>query len=81
MNLYIGDYWVPFPSSEYGGNWVVMAENGGQVIDILKETCYDDEYEHLIPDAVSNAKVFPLDKNELFRVASNKPQLINTFYT
>lgn len=81
MKLYIGDYWVPFPSSEYGGNWVVMAENGGQVIDILKGTSYDDEYEDLIPDAVSNAKVFPLDKSLLFDVISEKPQLISTFYT
>jgi hypothetical protein len=45
MNLYIGDYWAPFPSSEYGGIWVVMAENEEQVIDILEGTSYDDEYE------------------------------------
>ena len=76
MNMYIGDYWAPFPSSEYGGMWVVMAENEDQVIDILKGTSYDDRYEDLIPEAVSKAKVFSLDKNETF-----KPQLIENFYT
>jgi hypothetical protein len=76
MNMYIGDYWAPFPSSEYGGMWVVMAENEEQVIDILEGTSYDDRYEDLIPEAVSKAKVFPLDKNETF-----KPQLIENFYT
>lgn len=81
MNLYIGEYWVPFPASEYGGTWVVMAENNQQVIDILKETCYDDEYDDMIPDAVSKSKVFPLDKNELFRADSEKPHLIDKFFT
>ena len=76
MNMYIGDYWAPFPSSEYGGIWVVMAENEEQVIDILEGTSYDDRYEDLIPEAVSKAKVFPLVKNETF-----KPQLIENFYT
>lgn len=76
MNIYIGDYWVPFPSSEYGGTWVVMAENEEQAIDILEGTSYDDEYDDLIPGAVSAAKVFPLDKNETF-----EPKIIETFYT
>ena len=76
MKLYIGNYWVPFPSSEYGGTWVVMAENDDQVIDILKGTSYDDEYDDLIPNAVLQAKVFSLDKNETF-----EPKIIETFYT
>jgi hypothetical protein len=45
MNLYIGDYWAPFPSSEYGGTWSVIAENVDQCIDILRGLGYDDEYE------------------------------------
>ena len=35
MNLYVGEYWCPFPRSEYGGLWVVTAENEEQVCEML----------------------------------------------
>ena len=76
MNIYIGDYWEPFPSSEYGGTWVVIAENNGQVIDLLKGLCYDEDYYDMIPETVSKAKVFPLDKNQSFQ-----PQIVDYFFT
>ena len=44
MNIYIGNYWVPFPRSEYGGTWTVIAENEAQVVELLKEGSYEDEF-------------------------------------
>ena len=48
MNLYIVDYWIPFPSSEYGGLYVVAAENVDQVVDVCLGATMDwdrDAYE------------------------------------
>ena len=64
MNLYIGDYWAPFPSSEYGGTWSVVAENVDQCIDILCGLEYNDEYKSDIPDAVAKAKYFELNPEQ-----------------
>lgn len=79
MFLYVGNYWVPFPSSEYGGTWVVMAENDEQVVDILKSVCYDEEYHELIPNAVTQATRFKLDESALVDCA--KPELVDSFFT
>lgn len=46
MNIYIGKYWVTFPRSEYGGTWTVIAENEAQVVELLKESAYEDEYDY-----------------------------------
>lgn len=80
MFLYVGKYWVPFPSSEYGGSWVVMAESEEQCISLLAEAYADEDwyYPNLIPDAVKNAQVFQLDEN----VATNQnPRIVDTFFT
>ena len=34
-NLYLVDYWVPFPSSEYGGMVAVIAEDDNECYDVL----------------------------------------------
>ena len=34
-SLYIVDYWVPFPSSEYGGVVSLIAENDTEAFEIL----------------------------------------------
>jgi len=39
--IYIVDHFVPFPQSEYGGQWVVVAENDESCFDIITED--DDE--------------------------------------
>ncbi len=41
--LYIVDYWVPFPSSEYGGVINVIAESNEDCHDVLLK--WRDEYE------------------------------------
>ena len=32
MKMYIGRYWVPFPRSEYGGMWSVIANNQDECV-------------------------------------------------
>jgi hypothetical protein len=38
--FYIVDHYVPFPSSEYGGIWNVIAENDDECFDLI--TAEDD---------------------------------------
>ena len=65
-NLYIVDYWVPFPSSEYGGMIVVIAESKQECHDLLLE--WRDEYlnshDARIMEKVDKAQVFALATEE-----------------
>ena len=60
--LYLVDYWVPFPSSEYGGLLNVVAEDDNQCHDILldwRDEC-DTKYDNLIMEKVNVAPVYAL---------------------
>jgi hypothetical protein len=60
--LYIVDFWVPFPSSEYGGLINVIAANDNECHDILRdsELSYNDAHDHLIMHEVVNAPRYAL---------------------
>jgi hypothetical protein len=45
-NLYLIDYWVPFPSSEYGGMVVVIAEDDHECHDVLLNWRDEDDSRH-----------------------------------
>lgn len=60
-SLYIVDYWVPFPSSEYGGLINLIAENDTEAFSILsQEESYDARYVNLIMPNVVSAQKFKL---------------------
>jgi len=59
--LYIVNYWVPFPSSEYGGLINLIAESDTEAFTILsQEESYDDRYVNMIMPSVVNAQKFAL---------------------
>lgn len=68
--LYIIDYWVPFPSSEYGGVINVIAENDNECHDLLLEWDNDcnSEYNNLIMQNVTKAPKFALANEEESRI-------------
>lgn len=60
-SLYIVDYWVPFPSSEYGGLINLIAENDTEAFQILaEEQSFDAQYTDRIMERVVNAQKFAL---------------------
>jgi len=64
--LYLVDYWVPFPTSEYGGLLTLIAKNDNECHDLLlewRDEC-DDKYDNLIMEKVTNAPVFALAGEE-----------------
>jgi hypothetical protein len=59
--LYIVDYWVPFPSSEYGGVINLIAESDTEAFEILsQEQSFDARYTDRIMERVVNAQKFAL---------------------
>ena len=68
--LYIVDYWVPFPSSEYGGTVSVIAENNQECHDLLRdgEISYDNTYDNKIMEVVVRAPKFALAEEEESRI-------------
>ena len=67
--LYIVTYWVPFPSSEYGGTISLIAESDTEAFEILSNSNdFDDTYDHRIMDRVVNAHKFALANDEKSRI-------------
>ena len=59
--LYLVDYWVPFPSSEYGGLVTLIAESDAEAFDVLSnEEQFDERYTDRIMERVVNAQKFAL---------------------
>jgi hypothetical protein len=60
-SLYIVDYWVPFPSSEYGGVISLIADDDTEAFEILvDEQQFDAAYQNLIMEKVVTAQKFAL---------------------
>jgi hypothetical protein len=67
--LYIVNYWVPFPSSEYGGTVSLIAESDAEAFEILSNCDdFDDSYTDRIMERVINAHKFALAENETSRI-------------
>ena len=63
--IYLVDYWVPFPSSEYGGIINVIAENDNECHDLLANFGgFDDTYNDRIMANVVKAPRFELVNQE-----------------
>lgn len=61
--FYIVDHYVPFPSSEYGGIWNVVAEDDNECFDLIvgrdEGNFYEKYYNHL-KENITNSRVFLL---------------------
>ncbi len=54
--MYVVDYWVPFPSSEYGGLITLIAENDTEALELLSdEESFHEDYGHLIMEKIVTA--------------------------
>lgn len=67
--VFIGDYWVDSPQSQYGGMWVVIAEDKIECYQLLQDFCTEyelDGYSEDLASAIDKAKVFDLmETNEV----------------
>lgn len=61
--FYIVDHYVPFPSSEYGGLWNVIAESDDECFDLIVAENNGDFYEHHysnLRENIMNARVYAI---------------------
>jgi hypothetical protein len=61
--LYIVDHYVPFPSSEYGGLWNVIAQDDDECFDLISGEDSGNFYEQYYTDLkenILNARVYQL---------------------
>tara|TARA_Y100000996_G_C22098336_1_gene468737 strand:- start:125 stop:364 length:240 start_codon:yes stop_codon:yes gene_type:complete len=60
--LYIVDHFVPFPSSEYGGIWNVVAEHDDECFDLIVDGDggYNEKYYNRLRENIMKAPTFQL---------------------
>ena len=64
--LYIVSHYVPFPISEFGGLWIVVAESDDECFDLITTQDNDNFYEkHYgnLRENIINARVYSLSEN------------------
>lgn len=69
--FYVVQHAIPFPSSEYGGVWNVIAEDDDECFDIISNTNEYDGYDNYFPNLRENilkADKFSLSESEESRV-------------
>jgi len=64
--LYIVEHYIPFPQSEYGGVWNVIAESDEECFDLITEDDSGNFYEKYYSDLrenILNARTYALAEN------------------
>lgn len=72
--LYVVDHYCPFPTSEYGGLWNVIAENDDECFDLISNEDADNYYKNYYVDLRENvikASRFALAENEESRIVES----------
>ena len=76
MNLYIVDHFIPFPQSEYGGVWNVLASDDEECFDLITDA--DDnqfpEYYGKLRGTIGNAAKYTV-------VGNVEPKVVTSFLT
>jgi hypothetical protein len=64
--LYIVDHYVPFPGSEYGGIWNVIAETDDECFDLITDRDdgnYNEKYYGDLRENIMNSRTYALAEN------------------
>ena len=63
--FYIVDHYVPFPSSEYGGTWNVIAEDDDECFDLITGTDngdFNSKYYGNLRENILKSRLMPFQK-------------------
>lgn len=63
--LYIVDHFCPFPTSEYGGLWNVIAQDDEECFDLITEHDqeFNTEYYGVLREHIQGARVYGLSED------------------
>jgi hypothetical protein len=76
--MYLVEHYVPFPQSEYGGLWSVIAQDDEECFDLITQddqNYFNEKYYGNLREHIAKAQVFELASNEV------KPQIAEAFTT
>ena len=76
--MYLVEHYVPFPQSEYGGLWSVIAQDDEECFDLITQddqNYFNEKYYGNLREYIAKAQVFELASNEV------KPQIAEAFTT
>jgi hypothetical protein len=64
--FYVVDHFVPFPSSEYGGLWNVIAKDNHECFDLITQADQDWNKKHYgeLMSKIENSRRFVIDQDE-----------------
>ena len=77
MNLYVMDYWVPFPSSEYGGLFIFAANSEDEVRELAWEATSEFDRASYGKGVVTDTEVVLIGRTDLY----DTPQIVDAFST
>ena len=66
--LYIVDHFIPFPRSEYGGIWNVIADNDEECFDLITAADSSDfnvQYYGDLRENITSGQVYKLDEENV----------------
>jgi len=72
--FYVVNHYVPFPLSEYGGLWNVIAKNDDECFDLMVAADVNNHYEKYYSDLkenICNSQTFELADSEESRVVES----------
>lgn len=73
--LYVVNHYVPFPQSEYGGLWNVIAENDNECFDFIVDNDdpdgYNQQFYNRLKENIVDSYKFPLANEEESRVVES----------
>ena len=63
--FYIVNHFVPFPSSEYGGIWNVVAENDDECFDLIveRDEGFNEDYYNRLRENIMKAPTYALSED------------------
>ena len=63
--FYIVNHFVPFPSSEYGGIWNVVAENDDECFDLIveRDEGFNEGYYNCLRENIMKAPTYALSED------------------
>ena len=76
MNLYIVDHFIPFPQSEYGGVWNVIASDDEECFDLI--TAADDNQ---FPEYYGQLRGNITKSAKYIVVGNVEPKVVTSFLT
>ena len=79
--VYIVDYWLPFPSSEYGGVDIVIADDKAEALELLAKA--EKEWEYNVQDYPDHRERIAKSVLEArkFKVEAERSEIVFTFHT